>query len=117
MAISITEAEYINISTYAKQAIWLVQLLRDIDYTKYLKKNPWIIKLRGDNKSFLALIYNFFLHDRSKYINIFYYYIRDLEKRGRIEVEYIGIENIIINGLIKPLSGLAFNKNVSLLDL
>jgi hypothetical protein len=33
---SMTKAEYISISTYAKQAIWLAQLLRDIGYAKYL---------------------------------------------------------------------------------
>jgi hypothetical protein len=31
-----TETEYISISIYAKQVIWLAQLLRDIGYAKYL---------------------------------------------------------------------------------
>ena len=48
---------------------------------------------------------------------MFYYYIRDLEKRRRIEVKYIGIEDMVTDGLIKLLSGPAFDKNVSLLGL
>jgi hypothetical protein len=37
---SIIKAEYIAASTYAKQGVWLTQLLRDIGYAQYLGESP-----------------------------------------------------------------------------
>lgn len=66
-------------STCYKQGQWLAQILRDIGYPNYIGKDLRLIDIRGDNQGALALIKNLYLHKKSKYINIYYHYIRDLE--------------------------------------
>jgi hypothetical protein len=39
-----------------------------------------------------------------KYINVYYYYIRELVAFNKVTIEYIPIEEIVANILIKPLS-------------
>jgi uncharacterized protein with PIN domain len=117
VATSTTKAEYIAISIYAKQGVWLAQLLRDIGYAQYLGESPWTVNLLEDNQSSLALIRNPQIHKRSKYIDICYYNIRDRERRGQIKTDYISINDMAANGLTKPLGGPAFEKYVSLLGL
>jgi Reverse transcriptase (RNA-dependent DNA polymerase) len=117
VATSTTEAEYISMSTCAKQAIWLAQLLRDIGYAKYLGASQWTTNLRGDNQSSLALIRNPHIHDRSKHIDIAYHHIRDLEKHRRINIEYVGTDEMIADGLTKPLTGPALESHIRLLGL
>jgi hypothetical protein len=104
-------------STCAKQAIWLAQLLRDIGYAKYLGASQWTTNLRGDNQSSLALIRNHHIHDRSKHIDIAYHHIRDLEKHRRINIEYVGTDEMIADGLTKPLTGPALESHIRLLGL
>ena len=109
---STTEAEYIAMSTCAKQAIWLAQLLRDIGYAQYLGDSPWTTNLLGDNQSSLALIRNPQIHERSKHIDICYHNIRDREKRGQIKISYVGTEEMVADGLTKPLTGPSFENSV-----
>jgi len=114
---STTEAEYIALSTCAKQAVWLAQLLRDIGYAQYLGDSPWTTNLRGDNQSSLALVRNPQIHERSKHIDICYHNIRDREKRGQIKIDYVCTAEMAADGLTKPLTGSLFENSVSLLGL
>ena len=74
-----TEIKYIAASKGAKQAIWLAQLLRNLGYTKYLGRSPFYMELKEDNKSTIYLIKNVYLNNRSKHIDVAYYYIRNLQ--------------------------------------
>jgi hypothetical protein len=117
VAILIIEADYISVSTCAKQAIWLGQLLRDMGYAKYLGDSEWTTNLRGDHQSSLALVRNPHIHDRSKHIDIAYHYVRDLEKHNRIKIEYIDTDDMIADGLTKRLTGPGFDRHDFLLGL
>lgn len=114
---STTEAEYVALSTCAKQAVWLAQLLRDIGYAQYLGDSPWTTNLRGDNQSSLALVRNPQIQERSKHIDICYHNIRDREKRGQIKIDYVCTAEMAADGLTKPLTGSSFESSVSLLGL
>jgi hypothetical protein len=114
---STTEAEYISMSICAKQAMWLSQLLRDMGYAKYLGSSQWTVNLKGDNQSSLALVHNPHIHDRSKHIDIAYHHIRDLERHNRIKIEYTSTDEMVADGLTKPLQGPAFEQHVRLLGL
>ena len=70
---------------------------------EYIGKNRIIIDIYRDNQRALALVKNPYLYKRSKYIDIYYYYIRDLAKKGKLEITYIPITNMLANGIIKPL--------------
>ena len=70
----------------------------------YVKNNfDVIMKLKDDNNDIIALIKNRQVNERSKHIDVAYYYIRDLQKHEKINVNYIFINEMIINDLIKSL--------------
>ena len=79
IATLITEAKYIAALKGAKQTIWLAQLLRNLGHAKYFGRSPFYIELKEDNKLIIYLIKNAYLNDRSKYIDVAYYYIRNLQ--------------------------------------
>src|SRR6266480_4769844 len=53
---STTEAEYIAMSTTAKQGQWIAQVLHDMGYPQYIADNGMTVETRGDNQGALALI-------------------------------------------------------------
>ena len=57
------------------------------------------------------------MYERSKYINISYYYIRDLKEQKKIKIIYVLITEIIANGFTKPLKRIIFEKFKSILGL
>jgi hypothetical protein len=65
-----TESEYIALSTGAKQAVWIGQVIRDIGFLDYIGSDPNSVNIRGDNQGSLALVKNPHLHERSKHIDI-----------------------------------------------
>jgi hypothetical protein len=47
-------------------------------------------------------------HDKSKHIEIRYFYIRDMVQKGAIKLEYVSTEDQIADILTKPLSRVKF---------
>ena len=76
--IATTKAKYIAMSITIKQGQQIIQILHNIRYTNYIANNRVTIKTFGDNQRVIALAKNPHLTKRSKYINISYYFIRDL---------------------------------------
>ncbi len=66
-----------------------------------------------DNQAILALVKDAYIYERSKHIDIAYYYVRDLHKSNRIRVNYVPSANIIANELIKSLSKKKFKTFVN----
>ena len=89
-----TEAEYMVLSICAKEGLWISQLLRDLGLIifigNYLKRVNIIedkaykaaspTQIKGDNQAALALVGNKYIYNRSKYIDVNYYNIRDLHE-------------------------------------
>ena len=57
-----------------------------------------------DNQSCVKLSENPVFHDRSKHIEIKYYFLRDKVQRGEVVLQYISIDEQIADILVKPLS-------------
>ena len=98
-ALSSTEAEYIASSLGAREAVWLRKLLSDL-FKGHLK--PTVIYC--DNQSCIKLSVNPVLHDKSKYIEIPYHYVRNMVERNVIQLEYFNTSDHKTNILTKPLS-------------
>ena len=81
-------------------------------FAEYLGKDINLVEIKNDNTGSLALIKNPHLYERFKYIDIYYYYTRDLAKQGKIRLKYISINNIIADGFTKPLKRILFQKFV-----
>ena len=55
-------------------------------------KDTFYRDLRRDNTGAIALVKNEYLYEKTKYIDIAYYYVRDLRKRNLIKVSYVPID-------------------------
>jgi hypothetical protein len=117
VATSTTEAEYIALSTTAKQGVWIAQFLKDIGYARYISKNQHTVQIYGDNQSSLALVQNPHLHERSKHIDIAYHYVRELQENNHINVTYIPSKDMLADGLTKPLARDQFERHRKLMGL
>ena len=112
-----TKAEYIALSICAKKGLWTSQLLRDLGFTEFIGdhlKRVTIIEdevyksasptqIKGDNQAALVLVGNKYIYNRSKYIDVNYYNIRDLYERNLIIVSSVPSADIAADGLTKPL--------------
>ncbi|KAI0995269.1 hypothetical protein K3495_g12913 [Podosphaera aphanis] len=117
VATSTAEAEYTAMAVTAKQGQWIAQVLRDMGYPQYVAKNAITVQTRGDNQGAIHLVKNPVLSERSKHIDISYHFIRDLAEKQRIAVEYIPTNEMIADGLTKPLPRIGFQKFVDKLGL
>jgi hypothetical protein len=57
-----------------------------------------------DNQSCVKLLENPVFHDKSKHIEIKYYFLRDKFHRGEVVLQYISIDEHIKDILVNPLS-------------
>src|SRR5436190_1581639 len=75
VATSSTKSEYMAMSSCAKQSQWIVQVLKDMGFPRYIGNDPYVVQIKGDNQGALALVKNPHLHKRSKHIDIQYHHI------------------------------------------
>jgi hypothetical protein len=62
-----------------------------------------------DNQSCINMTKNLVFHDKSKHIEIWYHYIRDMVQRGDINLQYVGTYEKVSYVLTKPLSHVKFD--------
>ena len=68
------------------------------------------MEIRANSQGVINLALNTHFSQKTKYINIKYYFIRDYIKKKDIIIKYILITKIITNILIKPLPRALFEK-------
>jgi hypothetical protein len=73
VALSMTEAEYVATCAVSREAVWLQKLLSGLFCLRLEATCIWC-----DNQSCMKLSENLVFHDRSKHIEIRYYYIKDM---------------------------------------
>lgn len=117
VATSSCESEYIALANCAKQGQWIAQIFRDLGLPKYIGKNSRLVQMLGDNQGAIALTRNAHLNDRSKHVDICYHFIRDLAEKGDLRVDYIPTEDMVADGMTKPLARVAFERFKSQMGL
>ena len=136
VAMFTTEAEYMTLFICVKECLWIVQLLRDMNLTKYLRDplNRVDIKenskhkadsltqlilacFKRSNQASLTLVKESHIHERSKHIDVVYYHVRDLYVKNQIRVDFVLSHEMVANGLTKPLPKKAFKRFMSQLKL
>ncbi|GJV54631.1 putative RNA-directed DNA polymerase [Tanacetum coccineum] len=105
VTLSTTEAEFVAATTCACQVIWLRRILRHIGL---LQEESTIVVC--DNMSTIRLSRNPVMHNRSKHIDVRYYFLRDLVIEGVIELKYCNTQAQIANLMTKPLKLDQFEK-------
>ena len=100
-------------------------------FNGYLGSNPYRVNiredeqhqknlpvlLRGDNQSALTLAKDAHIQERSKHIDVAYYHICDLHKKNQIKVEFVPSQDMVADGLTKPLPKQNFKRFLSQLGL
>jgi hypothetical protein len=61
-----------------------------------------------DNQSCIKMTENLVFHDKSKNIEIWYHYIRDMVQRGVVKLQCFGTDEQVVDVLTKPLSCVKF---------
>ena len=104
VALSTTEAEYIALSLACQEAVWLRNLLADIQLEQA------VTTIHEDNQGAIALSKNPTSHSRTKHIDIKYHYVRDLITRNEINVIYCPSNNMIADLFTKGLPRIQYEQ-------
>ena len=91
VALSTVEAEYIVACSTCCEVIWLWKLMSgifdmELDTTVIFCDNHICIKMTE----------NLVFHDKSKHIEIQYFYIRDMVQKGAIKLQYLGTDEQVV---------------------
>ena len=112
ITLSTCEAEYVAATSAVFHAVWLRNLLKELNLTQ---EEP--TKISADNKSAIALAKNPVFHDRSKHIDTRFHYIRECIARKDVQIEYVKSYDQIADIFTKPLKYEDFSRIRSLLGL
>ena len=107
VAMSSTEAEYYALSSAAREAAWIRDLLEEIE-----RPIDGPITVYEDNTASMKLAdrtTNTNSH-RTKHISRHRHYIRQEVENGHIKMEWVSTEHQVADGLTKPLEKPAFEK-------
>ncbi|KAG6499840.1 hypothetical protein ZIOFF_039635 [Zingiber officinale] len=88
VAQSTTEAEFVAVTSVVNQSIWLRKLLNDMSYI--MEKET---KVSVDNQAALAISKNPVFHGKTKHFNVKYYYLREVQQMGEVELFYCATED------------------------
>ena len=91
------EAEYIALSTTAKQQLWLQNALNELHI------DISAAALQTDNNGTIDLTNNPCISDKSKHIDIAYHHVRDLVETGKINLLHVPSKDNLANINTKAL--------------
>ena len=97
VAQSTTEAEYVALNHGSREAVWLHNMLNQLD----LKIS--CIQIFVDNQSTIRLALNADHHNRTKHIDIRYHYVRDIVLKELIKLNYVNTHDQLADIFTKPL--------------
>ncbi len=111
VSLSSMEAEYIALTSAAKEAMWLQKLNFEIE------EKAEAILIYEDNQSTIKTASEEIYNDRSKHIDVRYHFIREKVRNNQIKVEYLPTEDMIADALTKPLGSVKVSYFNNLLGL
>ncbi len=117
VALSSTEAEYMNQANAIINVMWARELLIEmrIDDTVSEKNQSTIIY--ADNQGTIKLINNSIFQKRTKHIVVKYHNTRNLISQKVIKLKYRLIAEMIADGLIKSLESVQFQRFIDQLGM
>lgn len=101
-ALSTVEAEYVAMCQAAKEALWLQQFLGELSASEFAQK-PQVLKV--DNQGAIALAKNQVTSERSKHIDLKYFFLRENIEEGRLQLKYVESSTNSADLFTKPLNG------------
>ena len=104
VTLSTCEAEYVALVSCMQEAIFLVQLYKD------LTDSVVDVNIFVDNQSAIALAKNPVQHQRSKHIDIKYHFIRAEIQKGYAKLKCVPSEEKLADLFTKPATGKRLSK-------
>jgi transposase InsO family protein len=98
VATSSAEAEYIALSTAAKELLWIKRVAKSFGMNQ---QNP--IKVFSDSTSAIAMVVNPKSSSKSKHIDTKFHHVKDLVAKKIISLEYVPTQQNVADILTKPL--------------
>jgi hypothetical protein len=108
VALSSCEAEFYALADVVKEVLWLKQLLIELGLKVKLPIDIYI-----DNQAAIALAENPVSHQRTKHIDIRYFFLREHITDGTIKLHYVNTADNPADLLTKPTSQFVFDKLVA----
>jgi hypothetical protein len=105
VALSTCEVEYVAASSTICEAIWLRNLLKELEHPQ---EEPTMIYV--DNQLAINLAKNPIQHGRSKHIDTRFHFLRDRVKQKTIELQYCHTTEQVADIFTKPLSSAIFTR-------
>jgi hypothetical protein len=105
------EAEYIALASAAKEALWIRKLNLE------LKKDNIPIEVKEDNQSCIKFAHDFIHSERTKHIDVRYYFIREKVENKELLITYCPSNEMIADTLTKALGPILFAKFVTAMGL
>ena len=97
VALSSVEAEYMELTNAAQEAIWICNFMSEIGY------NVSPITIYSDSQGAIALANNNIIHARSKHIEVKEHFIRECVSRRYVNLEWVGSGEMVADIFTKPL--------------
>lgn len=97
VATSSTEAEYMEYASATKKALWLRELLGELEV------HLGTVDIKGDNQGSLKLLKHSMASERSKHIDIMHHFERERVMRGEVKFEYCPTNKMLANFQTKVL--------------
>jgi hypothetical protein len=102
---SSTEAELVAVDDVIGPMLWTKNFIEAQGYgcrTTLLQDNQSAIKMETNGRASAG--------QRSRHLNIQYFFIHDMKKKGNIQIKYCPTDKILGDYMPKPLHGKKFNK-------
>ena len=99
------EAELTAVADKIGKAIWIRNYLIDQGY------EPGPVVLHQDNQATMQLLQKGYpASDRTRHINIKYFFVKDLIGRNEVKIVYLETGDMVADGMTKPLQGDLFRR-------
>lgn len=107
VALSSTEAEYMALTSAAKELMYLNNFIRELEVPSY---EPGEMMLQCDNKGAMAIAKKIGYSARTKHIEVRHHFIRELVEAGVIKVEYVNTKDNLADIFTKPVGPIVYRK-------
>lgn len=108
VALSSTEAEYMALTSAAKEAMFIKNVLTELGLQAIFKGEP--LEIKCDNKGAIELGKNNGYSPRTKHIDVRHHYIRKLVEKKQVKVNYIDTSSNLADICTKPLGPLVHER-------
>lgn len=104
-ALSSAEAEYIALSSCAKELVWIRRLVWELTNLQPYSKDAVVptTSLYTDNTAAISMALRDQISAKSKHIEVKFHHVKDMSKLGILRLHHIGTANQVADILTKPV--------------